>query len=488
MLTAPLRQAAEPPPARRGAVEAAATRGPPIAKRAAALLLGPPGPTRLPARVELAIRAQERDSEILVCWAQLGAIALFAVIYWVSPKTFPPDAPFEPVPATLAAYGVFSLLRLWLARRDRLAPWFLALSVLMDVAVLMVTIWSFHLQYNEPPGLYLKAPTVLYVFFIIALRALRFDPRWLILAGITACVGWAMLVAYALAWGPTPPSGARAGAAAGSLVTHSYVEYMTSLKILIGAEVDKIVAFLAVTAALSLAVMRARRTLVRAVAEGTAATELSRFFAPEVARTIVAADDAIRPGEGIVREAAAMFIDLRGFTRLSHELDPQELVRLLNEYQSAVVPIVHRHGGSITTYLGDGIMVTFGATRPNATYAADALTAAEDLLASLADWRSRRSGHGLAAPDVGIGVCTGAVVYGAIGDAARLEYAVIGDPVNCAAKIQNHTKAEQVRALTTLATLDLAEAQGYRPARPAEPRPARTVAGIDEPLDLVALG
>ncbi|HEY0525099.1 MAG TPA: adenylate/guanylate cyclase domain-containing protein [Stellaceae bacterium] len=454
----------------------------PLAERAAALLLGPPGPARLPARVELAIRAQERDSEILVCWAQLGAITVFAAIYWLSPKTFPPNAPFEPVPATLAAYGLFTLLRLWLARRDRLGPWFLTVSVLIDVAVLMVTIWSFHLQYDQPPGLYLKAPTLLYVFIIIALRALRFDPRWLILSGLTACLGWAALVAYALAWPQMP------GAETVSAVTHSYVEYMTSLKILIGAEVDKIIAFLAVTAVLSLAVVRARRMLVRAVAEGTAAMELSRFFAPEVARTIVAADDAIRPGEGMLREAAAMFIDLRGFTRLSQELDPHELVRLLSEYQGVVVPIVHRHRGSITTYLGDGIMVTFGATRPNATYAADALAAAEDLLAAFADWRSRRTSGGLAAPDVGVGICTGTVVYGAIGDAARLEYAVIGDPVNRAAKLQNHTKAERVRALTTVDALHLAEAQGHRPAGTVEPRPARTVSGIAEPLDLVVLG
>src|SRR5689334_4417274 len=309
MLTAPLPPVVDPAPL--------PARWRPLAERAASFLLGPPGPARLPARVEAAIREQERDSEILVGWAQLGAIAFFAAFYWISPKTFPPDAPFEPVPVTLSLYGLFTLLRLWFAYRGRLAPWFLAASVLIDIAVLVVTIWSFHLQYDQPPGLYLKAPTVLYVFIIIALRALRFDPRWLILAGLTACAGWAMLVAYALA------KGAGIGM---PVVTHSYVEYMTSLKILVGAEIDKIVAFLAVTAVLSLAVLRARRTLVRAVAEGTAAMELSRFFAPEVARTIVAADDAIRPGEGMLREAAAMFIDLRGFTRLSQELNPHALV------------------------------------------------------------------------------------------------------------------------------------------------------------------
>ena len=446
-------------------------------RRAANALFGPPAPQRLPARVEQAIRRQEQDSEILVGWAQLGAIAFFGVFYWLSPKTFPPDAPFEPVPVTLAAYTVFTVLRLFLAYRHRLTSGFLAVSVLIDILVLMVTIWSFHLQYAQPPALYLKAPTVLYVFIIIALRALRFDPRWVILAGLAACAGWAALVAYAIMAAPEPRP-----------ITRSYVEYMMSFKVLVGAEVDKIVAFLAVTGVLSLALVRARRMLIRAVAEGTAAAELSRFFAPDIAQTIVAADDAIRPGEGVLRQAAAMFIDLRGFTRLAGSLEPHALVRVLSEYQSAVVPIIHRNRGSITTYLGDGIMVTFGATRPSGTYAADAFAAAEELLRILLAWREERQGRGLPAPDIGIGICTGTVMYGAIGDAARLEYAIIGDPVNRAAKLQNHTKAEAVRAIATCASLRLAEAQGYRPAAPLEERLSRRVQGIDEELDLVVLG
>jgi adenylate cyclase len=183
-----------------------------------------------------------------------------------------------------------------------------------------------------------------------------------------------------------------------------------------------------------------------------------------------------------------MFIDLRGFTRLAGSLEPQALVRVLSEYQSAVVPIIHRNRGSITTYLGDGIMVTFGATRPSGTYAADAFAAAEELLRILLAWREERQGRGLPAPDIGIGICTGTVMYGAIGDAARLEYAIIGDPVNRAAKLQNHTKAEAVRAIATRASLRLAEAQGYRPAAPLEERLSRRVQGIDEELDLVVLG
>ena len=145
---------------------------------------------------------------------------------------------------------------------------------------------------------------------------------------------------------------------------------------------------LMVAGVLGLAVARSKRLLLKAVAEQTAAMELSRFFAPEIAKAITAAERALQPGEGELRQAAAMFIDLRGFTRMSQTMEPRDLVRLLGEYQGRVVPIVQAHGGAITTYLGDGIMVTFGAVRTNASYAADALRATEALLDSLGAWAS----------------------------------------------------------------------------------------------------
>jgi adenylate cyclase len=76
---------------------------------------------------------------------------------------------------------------------------------------------------------------------------------------------------------------------------------------------------------------------------------------------------------------------------------------------------------------------------------------------------------------------------GAIGDATRLEVTVIGDSVNSAAKLQNHTKAEGVRALTTVATRDLAVAQGYDAARCGPALPRRSVGGVAEPMDLVEI-
>jgi adenylate cyclase len=173
-----------------------------------------------------------------------------------------------------------------------------------------------------------------------------------------------------------------------------------------------------------------------------------------------------------------MFIDLRGFTRLASTLDARSLIGLLGEYQRIAVPVIQKHHGSITTYLGDGIMVTFGATRPSDTYAADALRCAEALLEALAAWKG---------PDVGIGIEAGAVICGAIGEEGRLEYAVIGDPVNRAAKLQNHTKAEGVRALASRFARDRAVQQGYAASRTQELRPAREVNGVSAPVDIVVL-
>lgn len=439
-------------------------------------LFGAAVPRRLPPRIAASIRRHEDDSEILIGWVQIAAIVFFAVAYGLAPHARVPHMAFAPTPLALGAYALFTALRLVLAYRRRLSAALLMLSVVVDIVVLMVTIWSIHFEYRQPPAIYLKSPTLLYVFVIIALRALRFDPKWVLLAGATAVLGSLALLLDALDGRPWSAA-----------VTHSYVDYVTSLKILSIAEVDKVVSIAMVSAVLGLAVARARRLLVQAVAEETAVMELSRFFSADVAQAIIASDEAIRPGDGVLREAAAMFIDLRGFTALSGQLDPRSLVALLGEYQHIVVTVTRRHGGSIITYLGDGIMVTFGATLPSGTYAADALAATEELIAALDEWAERRRSAALPAPRVGIGVATGTVIYGAVGDELRLEYAVIGTPVNTAAKIQNHTKIEVVHALITEGAWRLAAQQGFRPDRPHGARPGRAVHGLGEPIDLVAM-
>jgi adenylate cyclase len=349
--------------------------------------------------------------------------------------------------------------------------------VVVDMSLLLVTIWSFHLQYQQPPAFYLKAPTLLYIFIFIALRTLRFEARYVLLAGAVAALGWLLLVIYAAGFDPS-----------GMPVTRDYVRYMTSATILWGAEFDKIITILVVTVILAASLARARRILVRAVAEGTAASDLKRFFAPEIAQRITAAETLVRPGEAELRRAAAMFVDLRGFTPLAEKLAPAEVMALLADYQARMVQAIQRHGGSIDKFLGDGILASFGAARPSERFAADALFALDEVLHEAARWAGERAAAGLAAPMVGVAVATGTVLFGAVGDESRLEYTVIGDPVNLAAKLEKHTKAARVRALTTREAYDLACAQGYAPADAKADLPRQRVEGVSQPIDLVAMG
>ncbi|HEX2886899.1 adenylate/guanylate cyclase domain-containing protein [Vineibacter terrae] len=471
-------------------------------------LMGDAPDDGLPARVLDTIRAQQDRSEIMVSVAQLLAIGFFATLYGAAPM-----AQGQIQPVTLAAafdlvagllgidlahvglaglrdaadhvefvfgvlgiYAVVTLLRLILALRRQLTPWMLYASAIIDMALLMAVIWSFHLKYAQTAAFYLKAPTFVYVFIFIALRALRFEARYVLFAGAMGALGWAILLLIVLSGHGGPPN-----------VTHDYTEYLTSNATLIGAEVDKIVAVLLVTSILALAITRARRLLVRAVAERIAAQDLSRFLAPEVADRIRRSELRIAAGEGELRDVTILTTDLRAFSGLSATMAPDSVVKLLQDYQARVCPAIRAAGGSIDKYLGDGILSSFGAAQPSGTDAADALRAADAVAAAVAAWNAERTGQGLPPMRVGMALASGRVIFGAVGDGDRLEYTVIGDAVNRAAKLEKHTKAENVRALCDATTYDRAVSQGYAPPAVRERRAARQVDGVAAPVDLVII-
>ena len=458
--------------------------------RARDLLVGPPLPDRLPDRINETIQKEQEQSEILVSALQLIAIAMFAVLYTFTPKGFGAEVAFEPVPVTLAVYGVFTIVRLTLALKRSLPKWFVAVSIVVDVAVLLITIWSFHLQYDASPALYLKAPTLMYIFILIALRTLRFEPSMVILTGVAAGFGWVLLVAYAVAF--KQPCSAMEfmevlAGAEGCGITRMFSDYTMSHKILLGAEVDKIVSIMMVTVILAIALIRARKLLVRATAEHQAAADLSRFFAPEIAGRIRDTESEIKPGDAEIRDAAIMMTDLRGFTPLTEKLPPREVMALLSAYQSRVVAAISAEGGSVDKFMGDGILASFGAAVTSDQPAAQALRAADRILRDCAAWQEERAAEGLDAPAVGLAITTGRVMFGAIGDTNRLEYTVIGDPVNVVAKLEKHTKTEAVAALCTGEAYDQALEEGYHPVIDRERRIARAVEGVPMPLDLIVL-
>ncbi len=444
--------------------------------RLARVALGPPVDRALPARVRAQIDAAQDESEILIGWLQLGIVVIFGALYALSPKMAPDVAGLQPAPLALLAYVLFTLARIASAYRGRLPRWLVALSAVADIALLLGLIWSFHIQYGQPPSFYLKIPTLLYVFIFISLRALRFDALYLIVAGVAGAAGWAGMVGYAVLTDD-----------GGMMVTRDYVYYMTNNAILIGAEFDKIVSILMVTAVLAIAIARARRLLERSVAESMAARDMSRFLAPEVVSRVTEAETAFAAGEGEARDAAILFLDIRGFTPLANALSPHDVIRLLTEYQARFTPILRAHGGVIDKFMGDGVMASFGAAQPSLTYARNALEALSACMVEAGRWSKARRDSGLAPIEVVGAVGSGRVIYGAVGDADRLDMTVIGDAVNLAAKLEKHTRRAGEAALASAEAYDLGERQGFRPARPARRLIGEAVEGAPMPMDLVAL-
>ena len=375
----------------------------------------------LPERVRDAIRRQQESSEVVVGWVQLAIVVTFSILYALSPKAYVAEPAFTPEPWVLGAYLVFTLVRVGLAHRRTLPDWLLYLSILVDMLLLLALIWSIHVKYGQPASFYLKVPTLLYVFIFIALRALRFEARYVLLAGATAAGGWLLMVLYAVRVVPENP-----------MITRDYVEYMTSNSVLLGAEFDKVISILIVTGILAIAIARARSLLVQAALESSAAAELSRFVPSEVAAQVKRSERPVEAGAGEVRETTIFFIDLKGFTTLSEGMSPVELITTLNEYFAAVSEPMLRHGGAINQYQGDAILATFNlptALEDHAAHAVQAALAIQHLLASRTFGTERRL-------RARIGINTGVVVGGLVGAQDRLGYTVHGDAVNLAARLE----------------------------------------------------
>lgn len=435
-------------------------------------------PSQLPLRVRTIIAEEDRISEILVGVVQLALGLLLAALYLVSPSpTDTAQSQFMPVPLALTAFLGFGVLRLWLVLKRKLPDSFVALSIAFDIGLFLCLIWSFHIQYGAPPGFALKAPTFVYLFVLVAVRALRFDARYVLAAGITAAAGWAILTVLAIVLGP-PHS-----------ITRSFTEYITSTQILIGAELDKIIALLAATLLLALNARVSQHTLVTAVREQTAVREIQRFLSRGVAQQITSAEAIVTAGQAIERRAAVIMIDVRGFTALAMRRPPQEVVRILTSLHAEIIPIVRAHRGVVDKFLGDGIMVTFGAVTPSSSAAADAARALEAILFACENWERTLPDQGIHEPlRVNAAMSEGPVVFTILGDGDRLEYTVIGDAVNLAAKLEKHNKTEGSRAVSTAAVVSEAERQGCVLTRVHEYRLNRNVAGIAHTLDLCIWG
>jgi adenylate cyclase len=194
------------------------------------------------------------------------------------------------------------------------------------------------------------------------------------------------------------------------------------------------------------------------------------YVDPEVAEHILEGG----AGEGSEVEVTLLFLDVRDFTGFAERAAPREVVSTLNRLFECVVPVIAEHGGHVDKFIGDGLLAVFGAPRPAADHADRAMAAAREIA------RLVREGFGdeLA---IGIGLNSGTVVAGSIGGAGRLEFSVIGDAVNVAARVEAATRETGDEILLSEGTRERLS----DPGRLIE-RPGMALKGKSEPVTLYA--
>ena len=215
----------------------------------------------------------------------------------------------------------------------------------------------------------------------------------------------------------------------------------------------ELISAVAAQTAVTVETVKAHKRLAR---EEVARANYSRFMPEYVVKQLLDHPSSFRLG-GVNQKITVLFSDIRGFTTLSENANPEKIVGLLNRYFSAMSEIIFEHGGTLDKYIGDGLMALFGAPTASEEDALNAVKAAVSMQKRLATLNEELRAEGFPQVSIGIGLHTGEATVGYIGSDKRSEYTAIGDTVNLASRLESNAAGGQI--LMTEAT---AEASGNR--------------------------
>jgi adenylate cyclase len=392
------------------------------------------GEGRIQAQFERALRNEEATGRRLSTGALL--IGLGVISLWL----------FVQVELSRVWYyqgilGLFGLLIIGnyliaQSRWDR--PWRIYVFQLCIVALLVaVIILPNPFVASWPLQTRLRFGNFVYVLLFLTPIALTFRPLAMLWAGVCAAVAWAIGVAWVVAqpdsktwWSPEPQ--APVGSA------EALTLFLDPHFVYVEGHLQDIVIVLLMAGVLALVVWRSRRLVLNQIGIARERANLARYFAPTVVDRLAQLDAPL--GATRVQPVAVLFADIVGFTRFAESSEPQAVVATLRAFHGKLERAVFDHGGTLDKFLGDGVMATFGTPTVGPHDARNALAAARAACAAIASWNAERATRGEPAIQVSIGIHYGPVVLGDIGSERRMEFAVLGDVVNVAQRLEGLTR------------------------------------------------
>ena len=172
-------------------------------------------------------------------------------------------------------------------------------------------------------------------------------------------------------------------------------------------------------------------------------SKFEQYFPPTVVKQMVENPDALTT-KPTKKEITIMFSDIKSFTTYSSTMTPEEISTTLNEYFEAMTDIVFRYGGTVDKFIGDGLMVFYGAPEPQPDHALRCVQAAIAMQLQCRELKAKWEPVGRLPLRIRIGINTGEVVVGDLGSARRMEYTVLGSDVNLAQRLESNAPVEGI--------------------------------------------
>jgi adenylate cyclase len=397
----------------------------------------PPAPPNRSARLDAAFAREEYLGLRLA--AIVRTVGILVILVWITIENFFPEVLY--FYAFVAVFGLLGVAPLWLQQKGRYRRWMRYLFPLLDVALLTVAVAVPNPLERTllPPQQLLRFGNELYLFVFIAAAVFTYSPAVVLWTGVCAALVWSMAT---LVIASQPGTVGFISSATWHAMSDAerYQLLIDPHRVHVGLWGRQVVLFLLTAVALAVFVRRARRLVAQQAEAERERANLSRYFSANMVDELAQSDQPLGPTRQ--QDVAVLFADIVGFTGTAERLSPQAVIELLRGYHGRMERLVFDHAGTVDKYIGDELMATFGTPRAGPADATNALRCARAMVDAMREWNRERVRRGEPVLRVGIGLHQGPVVLGDIGGETRLEYAVVGDTVNVASRLERLTRQQ----------------------------------------------
>jgi adenylate cyclase len=387
-------------------------------------------------RLRRAFAAEEEVGVRLGARARWLVLSVIAV--WIGIENDWPEALFYH--AFVIAFIATGAAPVLLIRAGRLVEWHRYLFPFLDMLLMtLLLLVPNPLDADRfPPPATLRFRNEIYFFLLLSSSVFTYSPRIVLWTGFSGVLCWSVgtLVIYFLpgSLGEPPPELLE-----GLSGEEKLAVLFDMRRVYLGILVRQVIVLVLTAAGLALFVNRVCQLVAKHADSERQRTNLSRYFSANMIDELAELDEPL--GATRQQDVAVLFADLVGFTSLSEAMPPEELIEMLREFHGRMERTVFANQGTLDKYLGDGIMATFGTPRVGDRDATNALSCARSMIESVGQWNERRAAAHLPSLQIAIGVHYGTVVLGDIGGDQRLEFAVLGDTVNTASRLEELTRS-----------------------------------------------